>query len=255
MGNSGESKFQIALTSSLESDAYALQCIREYQQGKLVLWAWSSRGYSTLEDIAEWHCGGDVDKAAELLAPMEKGVFTEYIKGKELPSLHILGEEKAVQIPDDQFLSGEKIHIWFVDRGEDGNIPLPNWFSLPIELAISMWRKEEQDWEAKKTARSPKPLTANQQKLYDAWLANSTRRIVLDQSQKSQLAHPSSVSKHYLLNHGILLEPSLEISVFPVKHVPKRGFGLQNGDGISIPTLDKVPSHITLEMDNSWILQ
>eukprot|EP00438_Fugacium_kawagutii_P033902 Skav220991 [mRNA] locus=scaffold1541:250564:259672:- [translate_table: standard] len=198
MGNSGEPKFQIALTSSLESDAYALQCIREYQQGKLVLWAWSSRGYSTLEDIAAWHCGGDVAKAAELLAPMEKGVFTEYIKGKELPSLHILGEEKAVRIPDDKFLSGEKIHIWFVDRGEDGNIPLPNWFSLPIELAISVWRKEEQDWEAKKTARSPKPLTANQQKLYDSWLENSTRRIVLDQSHKTQIAHPASVSKQPL---------------------------------------------------------
>ena len=36
-------------------------------------------------------------------------------------------------------------------------------------------------------ARHPKPLTPSQQKLYDAWVDNSTRRLVLDQAQRCQI--------------------------------------------------------------------
>jgi len=212
INNSGDVKFHLALPVSLESDAFALQAIREYERGKLILWAWSSRGYSTVNEIAEWLFNGNIKEASELLSPMPPGSLTKYIQGKELPALHILGEDKKIQIPDGQFLSGERVHLWFVDTGKDGMIALPHWFSMPIECCIALWRTEQQNWEEKKMARHPKPLTPSQQKLYDAWVDNSTRRLVLDQAQRCQITHPSSVSRGYLVKHGILLEagPSME---------------------------------------------
>ena len=93
-----------------------------------------------------------------------------------------------------------RVHLWFVDTGKDGMIALPHWFSMPIECCIALWWTEQQNWEEKKMARHPKPLTPSQQKLYDAWVDNSTRRLVLDQAQRCQITHPSSAAGDILWN-------------------------------------------------------
>ena len=207
--NSGDVKLQIALPISLESDVYALQCIKEYKQGKLALWAWSSRGYSTVKDIARWHFNGDEEAALALMAPTKTKEFTEYVQLRQLPTLRLLGEHAprvAVAELPSSFLKGEKVHVWFADRGAEGMIPLPHWCSLPIECALSQWKHEEKSWNQKITERFPKPLAPNQQKQYDTWVENSTRRIVLDQESRAVVKHPGSCPKGHLAKHGVLLE-------------------------------------------------
>lgn len=203
-------KLSLAFPISLESDVYALQSIRSYCQGKLTLWAWASRGYCTCSDVARWFFQGDEDKAKELLSPCERGAFTEYVKLKTLPALHILGEENGqpVKLPEG-FLTGEQLHVWFVDQGAGGMVPLPHWCSMAIECTISLWRNEQKVWNDKIAARFPKALPPAQKKHYDQWLENSTRRLVMDQQSKSQIKHPASCSKSHLMKHGVLLEPRI----------------------------------------------
>ena len=210
---SGDIKLSISLPVSLESDVYALQCIRDYENSKLVMWAWASRGYATMSDYAKWHFDGDISKAEACMGAVEKGEFTKYVKLEELPALHILGEDSShepLAKPDSGFLNGERVHVWFVDKGSDGMIPLPTWSSLPIECTIAVWRQEEKAWKDKIQKRHPKPLTAHQQKQYDQWVENCTRRIVLDQQSKSVIKHPASCSKSHLSKFGVLLDPCAE---------------------------------------------
>lgn len=210
VNKAGEVKLSIALPVSLESDVYALQCIKEHERGKLTMWAWLSRGYSTMQDIADWHFGGDLADAQRFMGPVEKGSFAKYVQLRELPVLNLIGEHESHAVlaePDEGFLKGERVHIWFVDRGSEGMIPLPHWSSIAIECSIAQWRHEEKTWNQKIAARCPKALTPAQQKQYDSWLQSSTRRIVLDQQCKASIKHPSACSKSYLMKHGVLLEP------------------------------------------------
>ena len=208
--NSGELKMQIALPISLESDVYALQCIRDYERGKLTLWAWCSRGYCSLADIANWHCDGNIEEAQKLMAPLETRAFTKYVQDlNPLPALTILGEHEGhepLAEPYPDLLAGEKVHLWFVDHGVDGMIALPAWTSMHIECALALWRHEEETWKKKVFDRYPKALTASQQAQYDNWLETSTRRVVLDQQAKQVIKNPAKCARAYLVKHGVLLE-------------------------------------------------
>lgn len=210
INNQGEPKFSVALETSLESDAYALQCIRNYEKAKLVLWSWCSRGFSTVEDVARWHFNGNVALATRFMAPSPPGELAKYAQLESWPVLTILGDDHAnedIQVPNTTFLNGEKLHIWFVDCGMDGMVALPHWCSLPIECQIALWRSEHQAWSKKIAARAPKALPPSQQKQYDIWLENCTRKIVLDQQTKSVIKNPASCSKARLTKFGILLDP------------------------------------------------
>ena len=214
LNNAGDIKMQVALPISLESDVYALQCIKEYERGKLTLWAWCSRGYCSMNDIAKWHCDGDIEAAEKLMAPMDSRAFTRYVQDlTTLPALTILGEHEGhapLVEPDAGLLSGEKVHLWFVDRGAEGMIALPAWTSMHIECALALWRHEEEKWKDKILQRFPKALTASQQRQYDNWLETSTRRVVLDQHSKQAIKNPAACARSYLVKHGVLLEARLE---------------------------------------------
>lgn len=208
----------LALPVSLESDAYALQAIQEYEKGKLVLWSWLSRGYSSMEDVARWYFGGDLSRAEDFMNRSKPGGLAAYAKLDKLPVLKILGEDnpnEEVDTPDNSLLTGEMVHIWYVDMGLDGMYPLPHWCSLPIECTFSLWRSELQSWQKKIQNRAPKPLTPTQQKFYDHWLENCTRKVVLDQQARTHIKNPATCSKERLVKHGILLDTSLQRG-FPV---------------------------------------
>ena len=221
VNNAGDPKFTMALSVSLESDAYALQTIRDFQSGKLVMWSWSSRGYVDEETLSEWH-GRDI---SQLMAFKDKGALTEFVKINSLPPLKILGEDSSNHDPslvtDCAHLSGEKLHIWFVDLLSDGMIPLPHWMSLPIECAMAVWKQEHSTWEDRIKKRSPKPLPPSQQKMYECWLEKSLRRLVLDQSTKSQIKNPSSCSKAHLTKHCILLDTQIGLCTYVCTYVHK----------------------------------
>ena len=190
VNNSGDVKFQIALSVSLESDVYALQCIREYEKGKLVLWAWASRGYSDCEAISKWHFNGEVSLAQQLMAPIQPGAFAKYVQLHKLPALTILGEESpqsALSVPTTSFLAGEKVHMWFIDCGKEGMVALPHWCSMPIECVIALWKSEHEAWSQKIAERFPKPLPPAQKRQHEVWAQNCTRRLVLDQSTKTEI--------------------------------------------------------------------
>jgi hypothetical protein len=66
-GPDGSISVKCPLFTSFQSDAYALRVIAEYQQGKIIMWAWSSRGYVSRERQAAWHFNGDLDAMNEAL--------------------------------------------------------------------------------------------------------------------------------------------------------------------------------------------
>ena len=209
INNSGDVKFQIALSVSLESDVYALQCIREYEKGKLVLWAWASRGYSDCDAIGKWHFNGNTSLAEELMSPIQPGAFAKYVQLHKLPVLTILGEDstqRELSVQTSSFLAGEKIHMWFIDCGRDGMVALPHWCSTPLECIVALWKSEHEAWAQKIAARYPKPLPPVQKRQHEVWSQNCTRRLVLDQSTKTEIKNPASYSKMRLLKSGILLE-------------------------------------------------
>jgi len=55
-------------------------------------------------------------------------------------------------------MTGESVTHWCVL--EDGSaasdsqpIPLPGWFKIPVDRTISIWRREQDEWESKRQKR------------------------------------------------------------------------------------------------------
>ena len=59
---------RLTMENSIRADAWALSRLKEYQSGKLILWSWVTRGYVTMEQVAEWYFDSDVDAATTALS-------------------------------------------------------------------------------------------------------------------------------------------------------------------------------------------
>lgn len=108
----GEPSYTCDLELSLKSDKFALEVVRRHSGGKLVLHAWLSRGYITMEHVARWFHADDVGKAAAQMAST-RGSLTATIE--QLMALPIDAVPAPAGFADlKAAVAGELRHIWVV---------------------------------------------------------------------------------------------------------------------------------------------
>ena len=167
--------------SSIRSDAFALKSLRDYQSGKMILYAWLSRGLTNVGDVADWLFDGDRTKVAELMK-QTPGAMSKLLSLDSLPET---GDDESkkqqLQLAETTRLPGESVSRWCVMKDETSSassssssapsskpIPLPDWFKIPLDRTISIWKAEKDEWESKKNDRFKKkgtyelPLASNE---------------------------------------------------------------------------------------------
>lgn len=92
------------LKTSLQADAWALSQISTYKGGKIITWAWVSRGYLSPETAAEWHFGGDLD-AFEKHMRKVRGGYRDLVNLHEIPPLDSSGLVPISMFESNEFLS------------------------------------------------------------------------------------------------------------------------------------------------------
>lgn len=173
------------MEDSLKADAWSLSKLAGYKEGKILVWAWVSRGFVTMQQVAEWRFGGDVGQAKEFLdsTPHELAKLTEL---DEIEEPDAPAETKAVVQAETSTMQGEINSLWAISDPDLPEHPpklLPQWFVPPIDRAILMWKQEAMVWEQRKQKKmSPKMTEA-----YAQWQSDSTRSIVLNKKTKSQM--------------------------------------------------------------------
>lgn len=74
------------LRTSLQADAWALAQISTYAKGKVITWAWVSRGFLTPETAAKWHCDGDLQAFEDHMKKV-RGGYRELLHLRDIPPL------------------------------------------------------------------------------------------------------------------------------------------------------------------------
>lgn len=134
-----------------------MKALRDYQDGKLILHAWLSRGLSFASDIATWRFNGDESKVAELMERTPHAM-NDLLSLEALPDT---GDEDAKKLSEqaaNETLAGESRSHWCVlDLGASSSnvqpMPLPDWFKIPLDRTIAIWNHERIDWEQKRQHR------------------------------------------------------------------------------------------------------
>jgi len=180
VGICGEPSYKCSFTLSLKADAYALHSIATYQHGKILMWAWLSRGYVTQQQLADWHFKGSTADLSQAMVKI-KGAMKFLLHLDTLPEIdheQYKGPWLAAATPQ----AGEVKHAWMLELPNAENAlverPLPQWFNLGVDTAISTWVAQRQKWdiEIQTRAGKGKELTPKMQKLYDAWNNDPMRR-------------------------------------------------------------------------------
>ena len=200
--------------TSIYSDAYALKALKHYQNGKLVTFAWLSRGLVSLEDIATWRFEGDKSAAEELLK-QTPGCMQKLLALDSLPEVADEDEKQLVQVAKQSRLKGETISCWSVlDQDASGSDEkpkaLPEWFQLPIDKTIAIWQREQEEWNKKRNkrfnAKGTYELPKATEAKYQAWLLHAcSRRIVLNKVRKAQVVNFQNKSMRKMSKDCILL--------------------------------------------------
>ena len=198
------------MEASLRADAWALQQIAAYQGGKVLLWSWVSRGLTTMEQVASWYFNDNIEAAKEALSSTP-GAMASLCKLDEIPDVDCTAEETQVVQAESSMLDGELSRIWAIEDPEVTDpvpIGLPSWFTTPIDKAVLLWRQEASKWDEriqKRHADGKDSLTPAMQRLYDKWLEDTTRSIVLDKRKEVEVKNLGDQSISKLQKHCVLL--------------------------------------------------
>jgi len=60
INSDGLSNRDLSYKSSILDDVWAVNVIRQYRNGKILMWSWLTRGLVSPELLAEWKYDGDV---------------------------------------------------------------------------------------------------------------------------------------------------------------------------------------------------
>lgn len=202
---------RLDLRDSLRADAWALTQIKRYGRGKLVMYAWMSRGVVTPEDMAKWHFNGDQTQLAECMQS-NKGALKQFAKLDDLLNQDYSEEAERMRRAEQGALAGETASAWaIVDLDDMTKQPmlLPAWFKTPICRSVLLWQKESEDWQQKIIQRrnnGKEGLPPKSQRNYEQWQESSCRRIVLDKSRESQVMNLKTKNLQQLKQSCLLLE-------------------------------------------------
>ncbi|CAK8990830.1 Malate dehydrogenase 2 [Durusdinium trenchii] len=135
---------RLDVEASLRADCWALQKLAEYQDGKLITFAWVSRGMTSLEDLASWRFDGDI-AAADAFLQRTPGAMQSLLQLDDIPTEIDKSTSIDVELAESTLLQGEKTSQWCIQGSEDSSpvIPLPDWFKPAIDRTIMIWQKED----------------------------------------------------------------------------------------------------------------
>lgn len=199
---------RMGIETSLEADAFALQKLAGYANGKIILWSWVSRGLVDMQWLADLRHGGDVNQATESLSGV-KGKLAALCHFDELPILDG-APETADESPQDTLMNGQIITFWAISEPNSGAdpIPLPLWMRASIDQTILQWKDLAEKWNgrlAKRQLQGKDFLPEKAQKGYNAFFASNVRTIVLDKIKQSLVVNFSTKSINKLKKTCILL--------------------------------------------------
>eukprot|EP00913_Durusdinium_trenchii_P025924 g24327.t1 len=204
------------------ADAWALQQIGNYKNGKILLWSWISRGLISMEQLASWHFNQNLEEAQQFLESAS-GELRKLADLDELPEPHEPGDASGVAKAETTVMSGEVTSLWSITDPENPQaapIVLPQWFVGPIDKAILIWKQESAIWKQRKEKRLEQghdQLTPKMQEAYEQWMSDTARSIILNKKTKTQA---SAV--------GVLNEPSIHTCV----QIPPDSYVILASDGL-----------------------
>eukprot|EP00435_Cladocopium_sp_Y103_P063915 s202_g25.t1 len=157
---------------------------------------------------------GDIEAAQQALSRCRNGMEKLYSLDKQFEDPaddDKDGEDEAHGAIADKPLEGESITYWAITNPDLVNpepIPLPHWFSLPIDQTILIWKKEHQVWQRRLEKRSEQgkdSLPPKQNQCYQEWLKATERTLVLDKKKQAVVKNPASKSQATLRKTCLML--------------------------------------------------
>ncbi|CAK9054369.1 Malate dehydrogenase 2 [Durusdinium trenchii] len=187
-------KFKTSALVALRSDAYAVESLRSFECGKLVWLAWMSRGFVSVQNIADWRFQGDEQKVKDLMK-RAKNSMQSLLDLNKLPDLNPGAKELAdLEALRSTPLQNEVQLHWAVQDQEDVETrqALPRWVAQPIERKVSRWVDEHEAWMQKIEDRAQlgKNLAPSQQKSFEKWnQENGTCNFLFSKKKQAQIHH------------------------------------------------------------------
>ena len=195
------------MESSLRADAWALERIRAYSNGKILIWAWVSRGLVDLDWVASIHFGGNLQACKDAMAAVT-GKIRELVQLDHLPLVDGAPDSEPTE-PKQVIMDGGMFTFWAFSESKDSEpIALPMWMRGAIDKCILQWRSQLTKWTeriAKRAEQGKTDLPPKQQRVYNEWNKTKTRSIVLDKTKKAEVLNVGSKSVSALKKHCLLL--------------------------------------------------
>ena len=157
------------------------------------MWSWVSRGFTSIQQIADWHFDGNYDLASQALSRCRDGMAKLYSLEDQFEDPKDKDEEDEDEVQGaitHEPLDGELVTYWAITNPElvdPKPIPLPQWFQLPIDQTILVWKKEHQIWQRriqKRRDQGKHSLPPKQNQNYQEWLKTTERTLILDKKNK-----------------------------------------------------------------------
>ncbi|CAE7274060.1 unnamed protein product [Symbiodinium sp. CCMP2592] len=202
----GNPRFELTIQNSLRADAFALQQIQNYRSGKILAWAWVSRGLVTKQQFADARFGGNLEKAQNAIKSAP-GELSEIINMELTKEISLEKESQAIQEAGEP-LPGEVSSVWCIQLNADSEvIPLPSWFRVPLQHVLCGWMEQAMQWDKKLEQRrqAGRDLTAQQQLKYDAWVGQTQRPLVFNKRTGRLVANPGKETLSRLKKECLLV--------------------------------------------------
>ena len=194
---------RLDVAGSLRADAYAIQALRGYQDGKLILHPWIARGFTDWENVAEWYHEGSIDRAKAAMM-LTKGQVLDIVQLGSLPVLDLTAEQQLVHEAEEKLLSGEKVTAWCISKPDGTQVLLPAWLGQITDKNVCIWTQEAETWENRLPKRrdlGKETLAPKQQEAYAGWQSTSQRIIVIHKSLQKQMKTWGEKTKTWLKKH------------------------------------------------------
>eukprot|EP00435_Cladocopium_sp_Y103_P060730 s3048_g22.t1 len=196
------------IEESIQADVWALRSLQQYKKGKLIHYAWLTRGLVSIENLADWVFNGRVEDVKEHMK-LTKHEFNKLLELDSIPENNYDAERLHHMFLKDKKLAGEVTMTWCITV-EDQCMPLPDWMQVPIFVTASEWRYGLDKWMQRKdrhTQRTGKDkLPPKLQLDFEKFQQNSMDiKIYLNKSTHIQLLKSDSKAMKAQRDHLILL--------------------------------------------------
>ena len=201
----GISERHVTYSNAIRDDCWAVNVIRNYKQGKLIMWAWLSRGLVTQELLAKWHFDGDIKEVWNHMGKVRGDLTKLMTMTDEVDPEAPARKRKWLEAEGDPDQGSHK--IWVYDVDEECPKQLPQWWSIDIELELRNWCSERDVWDDALAARQKQgfeKLSPGKDKAYSMWLTKrQERRLVFNTKSRTLIKNPAKMAYSTLRKFGI----------------------------------------------------